>query len=86
MGFCGSTLLAFVTRVSAAQHGRTHTADDFVWTLFLVVQAAVALRITAAWLPAMLVHTAALWALATIAWSARHLRWYGRPREDGRAA
>ncbi len=86
MGFCGSTLLAFVTRVSAAQHGRTHSADDFVWTLFLVVQAAVALRITAAWLPAMLVHTAALWALATIAWSARHLRWYGRPREDGRAA
>ncbi len=86
MGFCGSTLLAFVTRVSAAQHGRTHSADDFVWTLFLVVQAAVALRITAAWLPAMLVHTAALWALATIAWSARHLRWYGRPREDGRLA
>ena len=86
MGFCGSTLLAFVTRVSAAQHGRTHSADDFVWTLFLVVQAAVALRITAAWLPAMLVHTAALWALATIAWSARHLLWYGRPREDGRAA
>lgn len=86
MGFCGSTLLAFVTRVSAAQHGRTHTADDFVWTLFLVVQAAVALRIAAAWLPAMLVHTAALWALATIAWSARHLLWYGRPREDGRSA
>jgi uncharacterized protein involved in response to NO len=86
MGFSGSTLLAFVTRVSAAQHGRTHSADDFVWTLFLVVQAAVALRITAAWLPAMLVHTAALWALATIAWSARHLRWYGRPREDGRLA
>ncbi len=87
MGFFGSIQFAFVTRVSAGQDGRAQAIDDIAWTLFLVLQTAVALRIVAAWLPArpvLLLATAALWAIAMLAWATRHARWYGRARSDGR--
>lgn len=87
MGFFGSIQFAFVTRVSAGQYGRAHAIDGYAWTLFLVVQAAIVLRIAAAWwpeLPVLLLATAALWTTAVLGWSARHVLWYGRPRSDGR--
>ena len=87
MGFFGSIQFAFVTRVSAGQYGRAHAIDGYAWTLFLVVQAAVVLRIAAAWrpgLPVLLLAAAALWTAAVLGWSARHVLWYGRPRSDGR--
>ena len=87
MGFFGSIQFAFVTRVSAGRYGRAHAIDDYAWTLFLVVQAAIVLRIAAAWrpeLPMLLLAAAALWTTAVLGWSARHVLWYGRPRSDGR--
>jgi uncharacterized protein involved in response to NO len=87
MGFFGSIQFAFVTRVSAGQYGRAHAIDGYAWTLFLVVQAAIVLRIAAAWwpeLPVLLLAAAALWTTAVLGWSARHVLWYGRPRSDGR--
>lgn len=89
MGFFGSIQFAFVTRVSAGQDGRAQAIDGIAWTLFLVLQAAVGLRLAAAWLPAapaLLLAAAALWAIAMLAWAARHARWYGRPRSHGRPA
>jgi len=87
MGFFGSIQFAFVTRVCAGQYGRAHAIDGYAWTLFLVVQAAIVLRIAAAWwpeLPVLLLAAAALWTTAVLGWSARHVLWYGRPRSDGR--
>ncbi len=89
MGFFGSIQFAFVTRVSAGQDGRAQAIDGIAWTLFLVLQAAVGLRLAAAWLPAapaLLLAAATLWAIAMLAWAARHARWYGRPRSHGRRA
>lgn len=88
MGFFGSIQLAFVTRVSAGRHGRAHAIDGFAWTMFWSLQAAVALRLAAAWhgdVSALLVAAAAVWAATMLAWSARHARWYGLPRSDGRS-
>lgn len=95
MGSFASTQLAFVTRVSAGQDGRAHSVDGPAWALFLGLQAAVALRLAAtalpAWQPgwrigyeALLLAAAAAWAAVMLAWSARYVRWYGRPRSDGR--
>jgi uncharacterized protein involved in response to NO len=87
MGFFGSLQLTFVTRVSAGQDGRAQAADDLAWTLFWLLQAAVALRLAAAWrsdLPGLLIAAVALWATVMVAWSMRYARWYGRPRSDGR--
>lgn len=87
MGFLGSTLMAMVARVSAGHGGRTLVADDFVWTAFLALQAAVVLRVaaslwnTSSW-PVWLAAT--LWAGAMGAWGLRCMGWYGRPRVDGR--
>ena len=87
IGFFGSAQLAFVTRVSAGQTGRSQAADDIAWALFRALQAAVALRIAAAWRPdaaALVLAAALLWAAVMLAWSVRYARWYGRPRIDGR--
>jgi uncharacterized protein involved in response to NO len=93
MGFLGSTMLAMVTRASCGLGGRTVVADDFVWRLFWVLQAATLLRIAAALtfrtsgaLGLALAALAALaWAATFACWAARYGRWYGRPRPDGRA-
>jgi uncharacterized protein involved in response to NO len=92
MGFLGSTLVAMATRVSSGHGGRTLAADDTVWRLFWVLQAAVFARVAAALLAAAAVDGAmALIAVAAVGWSAvcaawalRYGRWYGTPRADGR--
>lgn len=87
MGFFGSLQLTFVTRVSAGQDGRAQAADDLAWTLFWLLQAAVVLRLAAAWrsdVPELLIAAVAMWATVMVAWSMRYVRWYGRPRSDGR--
>lgn len=83
MGFFGSMQLAFVTRVSAGQTGRTQVADGVAWKLYWALQAAVALRIAGALRPdsaALLLAAALLWASVMLAWSIRHIRWYGHGR------
>lgn len=89
MGFLGSIALAMVTRVSCGHSGRTLVADDFVWVLFWTLQAAVFARVLAAlWTgaPAHAVQAVAAfaWLTAWAAWAARHLRWWGLPRVDGK--
>lgn len=94
IGFLGSTMLATVSRVSAGHAGRAVVADDLLWRLFLVLQATAALRVVAVVAaavpglrPQALVAAAAIgWAGVFVAWSARHGRWYGLPREGRPAA
>lgn len=88
MGFMGATLMAMATRVSAGHSGRSLVADDFVWVLFWVQQAATVLRIVATiWVDATMpltVIAAMLWAASSVIWAVRYGLWYGRPRFDGR--
>lgn len=88
IGCLGSLVLAMVTRVSCGHGGRTLVADDFIWTAFLGLQGVAVLRLAALTWPAAsawLVPTAAVgWLLVMGGWSLRLLRWYLRPRLDGR--
>jgi uncharacterized protein involved in response to NO len=88
MGFLGSTLVAMATRVTCGHGGRPLAADDFVWRLFWVLQAAVLLRVAAALWPegpvALLPLAALAWAACMVGWAVRYGRWFGRPRADGR--
>ena len=88
MGALGSLMLAMVTRVSCGHAGRSVVADDLVWALFWLLQAATLLRIAAA-LPSwpvqpLLTLAAVLWAGVMLIWALRYGSWYGRPRPDGR--
>jgi len=88
MGALGSLMLAMVTRVSCGHAGRSVVADDLVWRLFWLLQAATLLRIAAAvpsWPTQPLLTAAALlWAGLMLIWGLRYGSWYGRPRADGR--
>ena len=92
MGFLGSTLIAMATRVSSGHGGRSLAADDVVWRLFWVLQAAVLARVVAAVLAAsgiegamsLIAAAAVAWCAVCAAWAIRYGRWYGRPRADGR--
>jgi uncharacterized protein involved in response to NO len=87
MGFLGSILLAMVTRVSCGHSGRPLVADDLMWVLFWLLQAAVLLRIAGDLLqaPAWVLPSAALlWAGLVTVWGLRLTGWYGHLRADGR--
>ncbi len=88
MGCLGSLMVAMVTRVSCGHSGRALVADNLVWGLFWLLQAATLLRI-AATVPGwsaqnLLTATALVWTLVMLTWAIRYGSWYGRPRADGR--
>lgn len=89
MGYLGATLIAMITRVTAGHSGRPLAADNVVWALYLVLQAAAVLRVVAAIWPALPIAVtlvaAAGWAAACAGWAWRYGGWLGRPRADGRA-
>jgi len=88
MGYLGCTLIAMITRVAAGHSGRPLAADNIAWGLYLVVQAAVVLRVAAAlWLAGSVVLTllaVTAWVVGTGGWALRYGNWLGRPRIDGR--
>lgn len=88
MGSLGSLILAMVTRVSCGHGGRTQVADAFTWAAFWGLQAVVVLRLIAQLWPGsstwLLPAAAVGWLLVMGAWALRLLRWYLRPRLDGR--
>jgi uncharacterized protein involved in response to NO len=83
MGFLGTVMLAMTTRVASGQAGHRIAADRWAWSLFLLLQLAVLLRLAAAWWaavgPALLAASALAWALAMLGWAARHVPGFGRP-------
>ena len=86
MGFCGSLMIAMVSRVTLGHSGRTLGADRATWGLFLLLQVAVVVRIGAAlWPhPLVLALAALLWAACAVPWALRYLPIYARPRADGK--
>jgi uncharacterized protein involved in response to NO len=87
MGFFGGVAYAMVTRVTAGHGGRSLSADDLVWTLFWMLQAAVLVRLLAAAWPAQAhwfgVLAMTLWCVALLPWALRNALIYLRPRVDG---
>ncbi|HUG97754.1 MAG TPA: NnrS family protein [Gammaproteobacteria bacterium] len=86
MGYFGGMLMAMVTRVTLGHAGRPLALDVFGWRLFLAIQAAAVLRLAAEILPAadwLSLTAAVAWLVALLAWVARHLPVYFRPRADG---
>jgi uncharacterized protein involved in response to NO len=88
MGCLGSLMVAMVTRVSCGHSGRPLVADNLIWSLFWLLQAATVLRVAASvssWPVQVLLLSAALvWAAVMAAWGIRYGNWYGRARTDGR--
>lgn len=87
MGALGSLMLAMVTRVTCGHGGRALVADRLVWTLFLLLQLAVLLRLAGAVPgapPGLLLAAAGLWAGLVAVWGLRYAGWYGRARSDGK--
>jgi uncharacterized protein involved in response to NO len=88
MGCLGSLMLAMVTRVSCGHSGRPLVADNLMWALFWLLQAATLLRIAAAVPQAhfslLAAGAAGLWAVVMSVWGFRYGSWYGRARADGR--
>jgi uncharacterized protein involved in response to NO len=85
MGCMGSLMLAMVTRVTCGQSGRPSPliADNLLWGMFLLLQAATLLRIAAAvsdWPgQALLTSAALLWTVLILTWGGRYGPWFGRP-------
>lgn len=90
MGYLGGTLLVMATRVSSAHSGRPLAIDRMARVLYGLLQLALLLRMVAAFTPSAqalwLACAAVAWMAVATAWTARHARWLGLPREDGRAS
>ena len=88
MGYVGCTMYAMVTRISSGHGGRKESADNMVWWLYWVLQAAVMLRVSAAMADAysqtLMLAAVAAWCVAMVGWAVRYGYWFGTPRPDGR--
>lgn len=89
LGFCGTMLVGFVTRVSLGHSGQPLVADRGYWAIYLGLHLVALLRVTAAVLgagAAWLFVISALWLVLMLAWAARVLPLYFRARADGKPA
>jgi uncharacterized protein involved in response to NO len=88
MGFLGGMLFAMATRVICGHGGIALVADDFVWTLFWLLQVATLLRLASPLWPgasgAMTASSAVVWSLVWLIWAIRFLPVLLKPRIDGR--
>ncbi|MBA3056591.1 MAG: NnrS family protein [Rhodoferax sp.] len=88
MGYLGTTMFAMTTRISSGHGGRAVAEDDIAWILYWILQSAVVLRVLAALWPTagepFTLLAIAAWSAATVGWSVRYGRWFGRARLDGR--
>lgn len=88
MGFLGGTMLVMVTRVSSTQSGRPQATDRVARALYVLLQAAVVMRLVGALEPAApalwLRWAGAAWMGVALVWAIRHGRWLGLARVDGR--
>jgi len=88
MGFLGGMLFAMATRVICGHGGIALVADDFVWTLFWLLQVATLLRLASPLWPAasgaMTTSSAVVWSFVWLIWAIRFLPVLLKPRVDGR--
>jgi len=91
VGFLGTTMLAMVSRVACGHAGRTVVADDLLWRLFLLLQAAALARVGGGLLSSLgaaggahlVVAAACLWAVVWSAWALRVVPWLAREKKRG---
>jgi len=91
LGYFTSMVLGMVTRVTLGHSGRTLTADRLTWTIFLVFQGAVLLRIASeipgvgfemrSWL---FLGSALIWLITFGIWAHHFGHMYWTPRSDGK--
>ena len=86
LGFMGTMLVAFVSRVSFGHSGRPLQVSNFLWLLYLALHAAAIARVAASLLamPALLIWSAAAWLLLLIGWMGMMLPLYLGARADGK--
>lgn len=87
IGFCGSLLIAMVTRVTYGHSGRPLAMSPLAWTAFAAMQLAAVSRIVAALQledGAWLIAAAGLFAAGLLPWAIRNSAIYLTPRSDGK--
>ncbi|MDE2600546.1 MAG: NnrS family protein [Rhodocyclaceae bacterium] len=88
LGFCGTMLVGFVTRVSMGHSGRPLQASDTHWRVYLGLHAVAVARVVLAIVdgPAVALQVVAVaWVLLMVVWASQMLPVYWRPRADGQA-
>ncbi len=87
LGFMGTMLVGFVSRVSFGHSGRPLQVSSLLWALYLALHAAAVLRVAASIGHSnSLMHIAAsLWLVLLLVWVGMMLPIYLRPRVDGQA-
>jgi uncharacterized protein involved in response to NO len=87
MGYLGATMFAMITRVSSGHGGRKEPADNIAWTLYWVLQVAIAMRVASAlssnYATPLTFAAIGAWCLAMVGWAIRYGHWFGLPRSDG---
>lgn len=88
LGFLGGTLLVMASRISSAHSGRPQAIDKVARLLYGALQTAIVMRlISMLWAQSsalLLPLAACIWMGIACFWAARHGRWLGCPRADGR--
>lgn len=87
LGFMGTMLVAFVSRVSYGHSGRVLQAGNGLWAIYLGLHLATALRLAAtAFNQTLLMNLAAItWLVLILLWVVQMLPIYLKPRQDGQA-
>jgi uncharacterized protein involved in response to NO len=85
LGFMGTMLVAFVSRVSYGHSGRPLQVSNSLWMVYLGLHLAAMLRIVASLLviPSLLTVSATVWLLLITIWIAMMLPVYLKARADG---
>lgn len=85
LGFMGTMLVAFVSRVSFGHSGRPLQVSNLLWGLYLALHAAALLRVTASVsaIPQMMNISASVWLLLLAVWVGLMLPIYVNARTDG---
>ncbi|MDP1977459.1 NnrS family protein [Undibacterium sp.] len=87
LGFMGTMLVGFVSRVTFGHSGRALQANNLLWGLYLGLHIAALLRVMASLfvIPQILQLSSSIWLALLLIWTAQMLPAYLRARADGKA-
>lgn len=87
LGFMGTMLVGFVSRVSFGHSGRPLQVSQLLWIIYLSLHGAALLRVLASITvtPQLITFSASAWLLLLLAWISIMLPIYLKPRADGQA-
>ena len=87
LGFVGTMLVGFVSRVSFGHSGRPLQVSNLLWVIYLALHVAALLRVAASLtaIPQMMSLSASIWLLLLLTWVGLMLPIYIKARADGQA-